>query len=146
MKTEPFADLMTPKEVVSGGTVPVKINKKPAPEREEELPPNMESSLNNLFESGASGTGEEELLRIASDYALQLSARQIRALLRLKWRAAQSKAAGRHEEAKMIIDFADGWLLLKKNNFSDKFVMRALDAISLRHYIGENAFKVDIRK
>jgi hypothetical protein len=54
----------------------------PRPPSESETPTdvNLEESFNKLFSSSVSGTGEEELLRIASDYALQIHAPQIKCL------------------------------------------------------------------
>lgn len=107
---------------------------------------NLEDAWQSLFSGGATGTGEEELLKIASNYALQLSAKQIRALLRLELEAIDLDNKGRAVEAKKIRHFVTNWILYKRNNNSEMFVMRALDAISLRRFIGENAFKVDIQK
>lgn len=107
---------------------------------------NLEDAWQSLFSGGATGTGEEELLRIASDYALQLSAAQIRALLRLELESIDLDKKGRKTEAEKIQHFVKGWIKYKRNNNSELFVMRALDAISLRRFIGENAFKIDIQK
>lgn len=106
-------------------------------------PANLEDAFQNLFRTSASGTGEEELLRIASTYSVQLSTRQIKALLWLEWYAATAKD---QTLATGIRRFVDRYLYLKQFNGSDLFVMRALDSISLRKYIGENAFKVNIEK
>lgn len=106
-------------------------------------PANLEDAFQNLFRTSASGTGEEELLRIASTYSVQLSTRQIKALLWLEWYAATTKD---RTLAGGIQRFVDRYMYLKQFNGSDLFVMRALDSISLRKYIGENAFKVNIEK
>lgn len=103
---------------------------------------NLEDAFQSLFKTSASGTGEEELLRIASTFSMQISARQIKALLYLEWASASQTP----EVSKKISRFVERWLYLKQFNNSDQFVMRALDSISLRKFIGENAFKVNIEK
>jgi len=101
---------------------------------------NLEDAFQSLFRTSASGTGEEELLRIASTFSMQLSTRQMKALLYLEW------IADGHPKEKQLRMFVSRWLELKQHNNSDMFVMRALDAISLRKFIGENAFKISIDK
>ena len=116
-----------------------------APETPETAPTseaNLEDAFQSLFKTSASGTGEEELLRIASTFSLQLSAGQIKALLYLEWAAEQETEI----KQKQIRGFISRWLELKQHNNSDQFVMHALDSISLRKFIGENAFKIDIAK
>lgn len=103
---------------------------------------NLEDAFQNLFKTSASGTGEEELLRIASTYSRQITAGQIKTLLFLEW----TKLYQPLERQIQIQSFINRWLELKQFNNSDMFVMRALDSISLRKFIGENAFKVDIQK
>lgn len=107
---------------------------------------NLEDAFQSLFKTSASGTGEEELLKIASTYSRQISAAQIRAILYLEWIGRNLKANGKTVEASQVSHFVDRWLELKQYNNSDMFVMRALDSISLRKFIGENAFKIDIQK
>jgi hypothetical protein len=115
------------------------------PEFVEETPPeeNLEDAFQSLFKSSTSGTGEEELLRIASTYSRQISARQIKVLLWMEWEAATTDDP---KKALRYRTFVDRWLELKQYNNSDMFVMRALDSISLRKFIGENAFKINIEK
>lgn len=103
---------------------------------------NLEDAFGSLFKTSASGTGEEELLRIASTYSRQISARMIKALLYLHWLREEVN----EKQAKLIDAFIKNWLEYKQFNNSDVFVMRALDSISLRKFIGENAFKVNIEK
>lgn len=109
------------------------------PEKEEV---NLEDAFQSLFKTSASGTGEEELLRIASTFSMQISTRQMKALLWLEWASGNETP----ERQKQIQRFIDRWLYLKQFNGSDLFVMRALDSISLRKFIGENSFKVNIEK
>jgi hypothetical protein len=103
---------------------------------------NLEDAFQSLFKTSASGTGEEELLRIASTFSMQLSTRQMKALLYLEMLAGQSEEPVKSQ----LRNFVSRWLELKQHNNSDMFVMRALDAISLRKFVGENAFKVNIEK
>lgn len=118
---------------------------------------NLEDAFSKLFKSSVSGTGEEELLRIASDYALQINAHQIKLLLYLEHRASQyrqmaalpqfkAKAAWYEWQANYLTTFVFRWLDLKRHNNSDVFVMRGLDSISLRKFINENTLKVNIEK
>jgi len=104
---------------------------------------NLEDAFQNLFKTSASGTGEEELLRIASRYSMQLTAQQIRVLLWLEY-AADNKAP--LKQGVWIRQFVSRWLALKENNNSDVFVMKALEFISLRKFLNENSFKVNIEK
>lgn len=107
---------------------------------------NYEDAFQSLFKTSVSGSGEEELLRIASQYSLQITAKQIRCLLALHWFADELKEMGYNSYGQRIKDFAAMWLKLKENNNSDAFVMKALEFISLRRFLGESSFKVDIQK
>jgi len=108
------------------------------------LPPeiDMEEAFGNLFKTSSSGTGEEELLRIASTYSRQFSAQQIKVLLYLYWCIPMYP----DKTAKRIKNFIDKYLELKQYNNSDGFVMKALEHISLRKFINENTMKVNIEK
>jgi len=103
---------------------------------------NLEDAFQDLFKTSASGTGEEELLRIASKHAMQLSAAQIKVLLYLEWQAEIYPDPIRGQ----IRTFIARYLELKQNNNSDIFVMKALEHISLRKFINENSMKVNIEK
>jgi len=103
---------------------------------------NLEDNLQNLFNTSVSGSGEEELLRIASDFSLQLTARQIKALLFLKYSGYYMTEKGQE----IINEFLINWLKYKRQNNSDLFVMKALEFISLRKFLNEQSFKVNIEK
>lgn len=95
-----------------------------------------------LFETQESG--DEGLLKIASQYSLQMSGYQIKGMLMLKLCGI---IMNEQEPEKTI----PGWLAeqfktLKQYNKSAPFVMRSLDSISLRKFIGENTFKVNVDK
>lgn len=118
----------------------------PEEEKTEDIPQNagnLEDAFQNLFKTSASGTGEEELLRIASTYSRQITTRQIKSILYIEWRAGEAEGLSQTE---LMRNFVTRWLELKQYNNSDLFVMRALDSISLRKFIGENSFKVNIEK
>lgn len=116
--------------------------KKQAPKKNE----NLEDAFQSLFASSISGNGDEELLRIAGEYSMQLSARQIRALLRLKLKSYDFLRKEKAHVSRKLELFISQWLLYKRNHNSDLYVMRALDSIALRKFIGENSVKVDIQK
>ncbi len=113
---------------------------------EQQKDENIEKAFNDLFKSSTSGSGEEELLRIVSDFSLQLTSPQIRALLWLKVKAKRLRARGKTDEALVLDTFVDEWVRYKKNNFSDVFMMRAVESLSLKKFIGQNAIKVDVMK
>jgi hypothetical protein len=103
---------------------------------------NLEEKFQDLFRTSVSATGEEELLRIASTYSRQLTAQQIRLILLLEYLVFDLP----ERSAKKIQHFVHRWLELKQYNNSDAFVMKALEFISLRKFLNENSFKVDIQK
>lgn len=103
---------------------------------------NLEDSFQNIFKSSSSGTGEEELLRIATDFSSQLTSKQIKAILFLEMIAYNADT----ETQAILVRFVDRWLRLKRNNNSDLFVMKALEHISLRKFMTENSMKVDVSK
>lgn len=107
---------------------------------------NLEDSWQSLFGSTVSGTGEEELLRLASSYSRQYSSTQIRILLYLGYRADLYEAQGNIYKAKQLRNFVEGYEKLKQYNNSDAFVMRALDSISLRKFINENTLRINVEK
>ncbi len=103
----------------------------------------LEDIFSKMFQSSVSGTGEEELLRIASTYSRQIHAKQIKVLLYLEFRASVSKNPA---TKRILKSFVDRWLELKQFNNSDAFVMKALEFISLRKFLNENSLKVNIDK
>jgi len=116
------------------------------PEAAPEEKRNLEDAFQSLFSTSQSGSGEEELLRIASDFAQQLSAKQIRILLWLERVSDLLIRGGREAEGRYILGFTERYLELKRKHQSAPFVMRALSEISLRKFIGENAVKVNVEK
>lgn len=115
------------------------------PEIKIEKKTNFEDLFTGLFEQ-TSGTGDEELLRIASTYSRQLSGIQMKGVLLIYWMAFYLKLIGYQERADQLEEFVEKWLELKKYNNSDIFVMRALEYISLKRFLGENSIKVNVEK
>lgn len=106
--------------------------------------PDVENAFTNLFGGIASGTGEEELLRIAARFSRQISARQMRCLVRLTMAA---EAAPKDSKTKaQLMAIVEHWLEYKQYHNSNLYVMRALDSISLRKYINDSSFKVNVQK
>lgn len=102
-----------------------------------------EELFSGLFGASASGTGEEELLRIAAKYSLQLSGRQIRCLIKLNMLADQIPNTPTSLALHSLITH---WLEHKQHHNSGMYVMAALDSIALRRFITTEAFKVNVQK
>lgn len=101
-----------------------------------------EDIFGGLFGASASGTGEEELLRIASKYSLQLSGRQVQCLIKLRLHAELAEAPTK----KTLDSFIEKWLEWQQYHGSMAYIMRALDSVALRKFINENTFKVAVNK
>lgn len=111
-----------------------------------DTPINLEDQFGqDMMEGGFSATGEEEMLRIASEFALQLDADQIRAILFVENMGRRLKQI-LPEEGQFLLDWAREWKRLKKNNHSDQFINAIMGSISLRKFFNENTFKVNIEK
>ncbi len=110
---------------------------------------NVEKTVGDFFKAGVSGSGEEELLRIASNFSLQLYSDQIKCALFCEIMALRLK---RHikpkfqEAGEILENFIPRWLKLKEQNNSADFVQRCLEFISLRRFLNEQSFKVNIQK
>lgn len=95
-----------------------------------------------LFQSQDSG--DEGLLKIASAYSLQIPGDQLKGILLLKTCALY---LDQEIPDKTIPGWvAQSWLELKQYNQSAPFIMRALDSIALRKFIGENSTKINVEK
>lgn len=104
---------------------------------------NLEQVFSDLFKGGATATGEEELLRLASKYSMQLSTAKIKALLYIYW---YSDTCG-VPKLKIALDrFIENWLRLMEYNNSAGYIMKIMEFISLRRFLNEQSFKVDIKK
>lgn len=102
-----------------------------------------EELFENLTASSASGTGEEELLRIASKFSKQVSMRQIRKLIILKVVAPNFSNETVRQGLKDVVDI---WIEYKQYHQSNGYVMAALDAISLRKFINDQTMKINLNK
>lgn len=102
-----------------------------------------EELFGNLFGASASGTGEEELLRIAAKYSLQLDGRQIQCLSKIELIIAEKPDS---QTSITLRKFVEAWLEYKQHHKSGLYVMEALDSIALRRFITSEAFKVNVQK
>jgi len=107
---------------------------------------NLEDIFNDLFKKGTTGTGEEELLRVAAKYSMQLSAQQIKCLLYIAFEAEKARANKDFMSAAILNNFVIKWLEWKEYNNSAGFIMRVIGDISMRRFLTEQSFKVDIKK
>lgn len=87
--------------------------------------------IGGLVGSGTTAGGDEELLRIASDFSIQLNADQIRCLARL---TALAKSVG-GKTGETLDAFVKKYLEMKKLHLSNNFIMAAIDCIALRRLI-----------
>lgn len=89
---------------------------------------------------GTGSSGDEEILKVASKYALQLTGVQMRGLMLLRL----AKNLCNPEDKERIDVFCEEYIKMKEYNGSDMFVMAALREISLKKFIssiGINAIK-----
>jgi len=108
---------------------------------------NIEEAFADLFKGGTTSTGEEELLRVASKYSMQLTTAQMKCLLYIAWTANKIEADNPKSFVPLQLrDFVKKWLEFKEYNNSAPFIMRVIDFISLRRFLTEQSFKVDIKK
>lgn len=114
-----------------------------SPPANNDEPQNIEKLVATLFADSSSASGEEEMLRLASKFALQLGDTQIKALMLLQ--LFRDRYAGA-SPAQMVSNFIENYLEYKQYNESDRYVMTALKYTSLAMYIKENAFQVKIDK
>jgi len=112
----------------------------------EEQKQNLEDSFQDLFKASVSGSGEDELLRIAADFSMQLSAAQVRCLCYLHDKAIALREKKKEIIAERLEKFVENYLRYKRNNNSANFVMQALGAISLKKFINENTVKINLMK
>lgn len=108
---------------------------------------NLGAAFQQLFGAKLSGTGEEELLRLASTFSVQLSARQVKTLVYLYCYVANAfELDEKPKVAQFFRDFVLKYIEYKQFNNSDIFVMRALDSIALRKFMNENTMKIQVQK
>lgn len=109
-----------------------------------QAPVNIDEKLKGLFSSSSSADGSEEILKAAANFALQLPAIQIQALLRIEDIALEFRSD--EQFSLRLTNFVKRWIELKRYNNSAMFVQRALDSISLKKFIQSGQFDVGIQK
>jgi len=106
--------------------------------------PRAEATFQDVFGASFSGSGEEELLRVAASFSRQLSGRQMRQLLYIFVIARDSRVPS---DVKLTMEaFLDRYMEYKQYNQSREYVRDALSAVSLRKFINSDAFKVNVMK
>lgn len=102
------------------------------------------SDIMGAFASGSNG-GDEEILKIASDYALQITPNQIATLLKLKMFAIDNSEKYPHIMEK-VDKFTKEYLTMKKFHESGAYIMRMVDSLSLKKIVPNDAVKVNVMK
>ena len=97
----------------------------------------LSQALQNLFQPTS---GEEDMLRVATKYSLQLTAEQVKLLLYIKYVAKIVKP----DTGEKLDAFVADYLEYKQYNNSALFVMRLFEFLSLKKYLGQGMeIKVD---
>lgn len=102
-----------------------------------------ENSFMKLFEGAQSASGDQELLKVAADFASQYTGEQMRTLCYLHGLIAQRPDSPFSKKVRPILD---KYVEYKRNHNSAMYVMAALDSIALRKFVNENTMKVNIQK
>jgi len=105
---------------------------------------NNVADIMNAFASGSQG-GDEEILKIASDYALQINPAQISSLLKLKMFAIDNWGQYPHIMEK-VEKFTHEYLTMKKFHESGMFIRTIIADLSLKKVIPNDAVKVNVMK
>jgi len=112
----------------------------------EKREPTLQEKFEAVLSSSSAGGDDERLLDLASSFSVQLSAAQIRILLALNFYSDGLVSQGMEDEAAAIRSFVREYLRLKKYHGSEFYVMRALDAISLRKVLQDRLVGAEIIK
>jgi len=111
---------------------------------EELIEKRPEDIFNDAFGASASGSGEEELLKIGSSFSRQLSGRQMKTLIFLALLVMDERVP---EQCRRQANYLKDWYMeYKQYNQSKEYVMRMFDSVSLRKFITSDAFKVNVMK
>lgn len=102
-----------------------------------------ENSFTKLFEGAQSASGDQELLRLAADFAPQYSGQQMKTLCYL---ASLFAARPESNFTKKIQPVVAKFIEYKRNHNSNMYVMAALDSIALRKFVNDNTMKVNVMK
>ena len=113
-------------------------------ENEIQTPPPKDKNLEDIFQGlfQHSESNDEGLLRIASTFSRQFTSQQIKAIVLLTFVSNWLTEDGK----KIVNEFLETWKELKQWNNSALFVMKALEYISLKKFLGENWLKVNVDK
>ena len=104
----------------------------------------FDEALKSIFKPV--GTDEADLLRIASEFSLQLTGDQIKGLLMIDILAFYCEKAGLVDRVNQLRSFIKNYLEFKSKNNSYKFILSAMREISLSRFINENTTKVNVEK
>jgi len=105
---------------------------------------NANDVIASFLPSMGSADGIEEVLKVASEYALQLPARQIQALCFIDDIAHEF--GDDQDFAFRLKKFKSSWLELKRYNNSGNYVQRALDSISWFKFAKQGMMDVNVQK
>lgn len=95
--------------------------------------------------SQSSGGGDEEILKIASEYALQVGPRQIQTIMRLKMFALTY--AKINENLTFVIEsFIQEYLKVKHFHESGMFIRGVIGDLSLKKIIPPDAIRMNVMK
>jgi len=102
------------------------------------------SDIMGAMTAGSNG-GDEEILKIASDYALQITPAQISCLLKLKMFAIDN--ISKYPEITVKVDhFTREYLTMKKFHESGMFIRTIIADLSLKKIVPNDAVKVNVMK
>lgn len=104
---------------------------------------NLEQAISNIFQSSVSASPQEELLRQASKYSMQINIDQIKGILFLKWLA---NTLGDPVFKMTIDDFVKEWLEMKQYDNTSAFILQLYRYNSLERYLNENSLKLNVQK
>lgn len=102
----------------------------------------LKDAITNLFSNSQSVSGEEELLRLAAEFAIELTPGQIQVLCLFRIISMQVSEF----RANQIREFVKSYLEFKRYNNSKRHVRDSLDSISLAKWIKTNAFNVNMNR
>jgi hypothetical protein len=109
---------------------------------EKESQINLEDKWKGLFES-SDLNGEEELLKTATKYTIQIAPDQSRCLLFVRYVA---RLASNDIKKDQLNGFVKDWLEFQRYNNSQSFIMRILEAIALKRFWTQDTIKTNIQK
>jgi len=103
----------------------------------------IQKFFENLFQSSSLTEGEAETLKVATEYTIFLDGQKIRALLLLKIYAL---ITDNEKEREIINEFIEKYLLYQRYNQAQKFIVKVLESLTLKKFLGQNWLKVEVQK